>query len=114
MADTKGCPDCGSPMRLYRAKVPAPITGLAAGAEIIQCIGVMVLPVVAWALGLSGVPLVIASLLIVVVAVLWKPYARAQRMNEGQSGLYCCGACGGYFEGSGLRRVTEAEAKRGI
>jgi hypothetical protein len=57
---------------------------------------------------------VIASLLIVVVAVLWKPYASAQRMSEEQSGLYCCSACGGYFEGGGLRRISEAEAKRGI
>ena len=114
MADAKGCPDCGSPMRLYRAKLPGRETSLAAGAEIIQCIGVMVLPVVVWALGLSGVPLVIASLLIVVVAVLWKPYASARRLNEEQSGLYCCSACGSYFEGSGLRRITEAEAKRGI
>jgi hypothetical protein len=111
--NSKDCPDCGNPMRLCGVKSPAQGAGLSAGAEIIQCIGVMVLPVVVWALCITGVTLVTTSVLIVVVAVLWKPRAIARRANEEQSGLYCCGACGSYFEGSRLRRITEAEAKRG-
>jgi hypothetical protein len=112
MADAKNCPDCGNPVRLSGAKSPAQGAGLAIGVEIIQYIGVVVLPIILWALGITGGPLVIASALIVVVAVLWKPYANAQSGNEEQSDLYYCEACHSYFEGSGLRRITEAEKKR--
>jgi hypothetical protein len=109
MADAKRCPDCGNPMQLYGLKAPAEGTGLGIGAEIIRYIAVVVLPIVLWALGIRGSHLVIASVLIVVVAVFWKPYGKAQRGGEEQ---YYCEACHGYFEGSGLRRITEAEAKR--
>jgi hypothetical protein len=114
MADAKNCPDCGNPVRLDGVKSQVQGTSLTIGAEIIQYIAVVVLPIILWALGITGGPLVIASALIVVVAVLWKPYANAQRGNDEQSDLYYCDACRSYFEGSGLRRTTEAEKKRAI
>jgi hypothetical protein len=112
MADERDCPDCNNPMRLYGAKASVDGASLTIGAEIIEYICVVVLPILLWTVGITGVPLVIASALIVVVAVLWKP--NAQRRNEEQSALYYCDACDSYFEGSRLRRVTEAEKKRAI
>jgi hypothetical protein len=111
-ADVKRCPDCGKPVRLYDVRSPVKGTGLVAGAEIIQCIVVVVLPISLWALGTTGLPLAIAGALIAIVAALWNPYTKAQRRNEEQFGLYYCEACDSHFQGSGLRRITEAEAKR--
>ena len=111
MAESKRCPDCGNPLRLYGAGQGR---GVNAGAEIIEYIAVVALPIVLWTLGITGWPLVIATLFIVVAAVLWKPYARARRSNEEPTDLYYCEACDGYFEGAGLRRITEAEAKRAV
>jgi hypothetical protein len=112
MEGARSCPDCRKPMHAYGTQSPVQATPLTIGVEIVQYIGVVVLPIVLWALGITGGALVIASALIVVVAVLWKPYASAQRTNEEQSDLYHCDACHGYFEGNGLRRITAAEAKR--
>jgi hypothetical protein len=109
-ADVKRCPDCGKPVRLYDVRSPG--QGLIGGAEIIQCIVVVVLPILLWALGTTGLPLAIAGALIAIVAALWNPYAKAQRRNEDQFGLYYCEACDSHFQGSALRRITEAEAKR--
>jgi hypothetical protein len=112
MADAKRCPDCSKPLRLYDVRSPVQESGLIAGAEIIQCIVVVVLPISFWALGTTGLPLAIAGALIAIVAALWNPYAKAQRRNEDQFGLYYCEACDSHFQGSALRRITEAEAKR--
>jgi hypothetical protein len=114
MAEAKRCPDCSKPVRLYDVRSPVQRTGLLAGAEIIQCIVVVVLPIGLWALGTPGLPLALAGALIAIVAALWNPHAIAQRRNEKQFGLYYCEACNSHFEGSGLRRITEAEAKRPI
>jgi hypothetical protein len=83
-----------------------------AGAEIIECIVVVVLPISLWALGITGWSLAVAGVLIPVVAVLWNPYANAQRRNEEKFGLYYCEACRGHFEGNGLRRIAGADSKR--
>jgi hypothetical protein len=85
MADAKLCPHCSKPLRLCEVKSPAQGTGLMAGAEFIQCILVLLLPISLWALGTTGPPLAIAGALTAIVAVLWKPNANARHRTGDHS-----------------------------
>ena len=112
MDDVKRCPECASLLQLYAVGAPAPGSDLLLGADIVLYILVVVLPIVLWSLGVSGPPLAIASALIVLLAVLLKPLGKARAAITETSDRYYCEACQGYFEGTSLRRLTEAEAKR--
>jgi hypothetical protein len=114
MDDPKRCPDCGSLLQLYAVGAPGPGAELLLGADIILYILVVLLPILLWALGVGGPPLAIAGALISLLAVALKPHPKVPSAATAQSDRYYCEACQGYFEGTNLRRLTEAEAKRAI